>query len=405
MSIAYIGRQPVYTSELDPVGYEVLFRSSHENCAHITDSEGATAEVILGCLVDIGLSQITGSLPAFINVSRRFLLEGHARVLPHDHVVLEVLEDVLPDELVLAALSELKEQGYSIALDDFVYSPGLLPLVALADIVKVEFPAVSRDELPEHVKLLRQYNVRLLAEKIETHEDFEFCRELGFDLYQGFFFCKPKVMTGGRIPENRLALLRLITRLKDPDVSVHDVAEVLQKEPSLSYRLFRFANSACCAASAPIESICHAVAIAGLDRVATFASLSLLTKAAGERSLPLILTALTRAKMCELLAATSRQCTESLFLVGLFSTLDALLQRPLQEALEHVPLSADLRAALLEGEGPAGSILQCALAYEKGDWQQVSCLNLDSQAICSAYLGAIDWAGNLAEEVASMSSS
>jgi EAL and modified HD-GYP domain-containing signal transduction protein len=404
VSIAYIGRQTVFTSELEPAAYELLFRSNHENCAHITDSERSTAEVMLCAVVDIGLPQLTGSLPALINMPRQCLLGGHAYFLPHDQVVLEVLEDVEPDQVVIDALSKLKSEGYAIALDDFVYSPHLLPLVALADIVKVEFPAVSRDQLQDHVKVLRQHEVRLLAEKIETHEDFEFCRELGFDLYQGFFFCKPKVITGDRIPANRLALLRLISRLNSPEVSLADVAEVIHKDPSLSYRLFRFANSAFCATSAPIESLSHAVAIAGLDRVAAFASLSLLTKALDKQSLPLISTALTRAKMCELLATKSSQRADSLFVVGLFSTLDALLNKPLKKVLDFVSLPPDLRAALLTGSGSMGAILKCVLEYEKGNWEHVNCPGLDHRDIFAAYLEAINWAGNVADEVASVES-
>jgi EAL and modified HD-GYP domain-containing signal transduction protein len=201
---AYVSRQPIYRTQLDLFGYELLFRDGVRDRAVIVDGDRATAAVILN-FFELGMERIVGKNRAFINLTRNFILDGHCASLPHDRVVLEVLEDVTADPEVVRALRDLSAQGYTIALDDFIYEDSLRPLVEVADIVKVDVLGVDRDALARQVSALSRFQVRLLAEKVETQEQFEICKDLGFEYFQGFFFCKPKLIHGKQVPTNRLA--------------------------------------------------------------------------------------------------------------------------------------------------------------------------------------------------------
>jgi EAL and modified HD-GYP domain-containing signal transduction protein len=218
MPEVFVGRQPIYTRKLDVCAYELLFRSNETNRAQVVNGNQATSQVILNTFMEIGLDTIVGQKRAFINLTRDFLLQEYSAVFPAKRVVLEVLEDVPVDAALIAAVRRLSAQGYTIALDDFVYHERLRPLVEVADIIKVDVLALDRKTLSEHSTLLRQYNVQLLAEKVETQDAFKFCKALGFDYFQGYFFCKPEIIKGHRVPANRLATLQLLARLRDPDV-------------------------------------------------------------------------------------------------------------------------------------------------------------------------------------------
>jgi EAL and modified HD-GYP domain-containing signal transduction protein len=399
MSKVFIGRQAIYSRELKTVAYELLFRSGDQNHAQFGDGGKATAELILNTFAEIGLERVVGRLPAFVNLPESFIVSGHSFSLPKQRVVLEVLEDVRPTQKVLAALSQLRQEGYTIAIDDFVYSPELMPLVELAHIVKVDLPAVPREELPVHVEILRQHDVRILAEKVETKEDFEFCKELNFDYYQGYFFCRPTMVVGNKLPVNRVSMMRLISRLQSSTAGLKEIADIIRTEPMLSFKLLRFVNSAQCGLTNKVESVQHAVALAGIRRIRTMASLSLLAEAAGEKQQQFVEMVLVRARMAETLAEQLCQArTDSFFLAGLFSAIDTLLAVPMEEALELVPVSDELKTALTTHEGAIGMVLDCVLAYERGAWDQVTCHTLDPEAIRNAYLEAIDWAATSINE-------
>lgn len=395
MTMAFVGRQPIYTPGLRVAAYEVLFRDSAANASTFKNGDQATAELILNIFTEIGIENIVGHLPAFINVTRNFIVDGHAHALPKDQVVIEVLEDVAPDPDVLDSLRQLSYHGYRIALDDFVYSPELRPLVEIADIVKVELPAIRHEDLAQHVRLLRKSKVKLLAEKVETYQDFERCKQLGFDYFQGYFFCQPKVIQGSRVPVSRMAALQLLTRLRHSNVTTRDLAQILSTEPMLCYKLLRFVNSAACGLTRRIDSIQAAVTLVGLKRMHSFTRLAILASVAEEKPPHLLVTALTRARMCELLAeAAHRRRPEAYFVAGMFSVLDALLDKPMVEALEALPLEEEIRSALLDQSGPIADIVHCVVNYDQADFDQVHVDGLNCQAVRSAYLDALGWAAD-----------
>ena len=389
---AFVGRQPIFDRKLDTFAYELLFRSSEHNRAIIQDGEQATAELMLNAFAEIGLEQIVGHYPAFVNVTEDFILSGCCESLPHERVVIEVLEDVRPTPAVIQALRELKALGYVIALDDFVLAPEFLPLVEQADIIKVDLPLVASNELSNHVEILRQYDVKLLAEKVESMDEFDLCLELGFDYFQGYLFCKPSIVKGKKVGANRISAIRLISKLQDPHVTAADIAETIQTEPSLAVKLIRYVNSALCGLEYKIESIQHAVTLVGLRKIRTICSLTALVSATGNKPTEFTRMVLVRAKMAENIAteiglAAPEQC----FLAGLFSAIDGLLDLPMDEAIEMLPISEEIRDAITTRKGKIGLVIECVLAYERGGWERLDQQEISLLTARQAFLNAIHW--------------
>ena len=392
MDDIFVGRQPIYDAKLNVHGYELLFRAGDTTTADVVDGDQATSQVIVNAFIEIGLDQIVGDRLAFLNLTRSFLVRDLSGVLPPGRVVLEVLEDIEPDAEVRAGLRRLGEQGYQIALDDFLYHESLRPLVELAHLIKIDIRDMKPDTLREHVRHLTPYGIPLLAEKVETREEFEFCKTTGFRYFQGYFFCRPDVARGRRMPPSRLAIVRLLSRLQDPEISTRELEELISQDVTLSYKILRYINSAAVALPRQVESIHQAVVYLGLQAIKNW--ITLLSLAGLEdKPMELLVTAMVRARMCEELArATRRESSQAFFTVGLFSALDAMMDRPLEELLDDLPLSESLREALLNKAGPAGQALQCVLAYERGDWDEARHAGFGAQTLRGAYLTAVQWA-------------
>jgi EAL and modified HD-GYP domain-containing signal transduction protein len=307
-------------------------------------------------------------------------------------VVLEVLENVAVDAQLIDGVRRLSAQGFSIALDDFVYAEKWEPLLELADIVKVEIPALGHAQIAAHLKLLRRYDVQVLAEKIETEEDFERLREMGFDLFQGYFLARPKVLKGSRIPSNRLGMLRMLAALQDPDIRMEELGRTITQDVSMCYRMLRYINSAFFALPCKVESIQQAVAYLGLNNVRRWASLIAMS---GFHSRPseLLRLALVRARLSEQLAeAAGRADADVYFTLGLFSILDSLLGLPMPVILNELPLADDLQAALLTRQGPLGQALECTLSFETTDLALITYAGLPLHTIQEIYVEALAWA-------------
>jgi EAL and modified HD-GYP domain-containing signal transduction protein len=393
----FVGRQPIYTRQLDVFAYELLFRNGEGNQARVTNGSQATTQVILNSFVEIGLDTVVGQKRAFINLTRDFFLQDYSSVFPVERVVLEVLEDIPVDDALIAAVRRLSAQGYTIALDDFIYHERLRPLIEVADIIKVDVLALDREAVREHCAVLRPYNVQLVAEKVETQDDFKYCKELGFDYFQGYFFCKPEIVKGQRVSANRLTTLQLLARLQDPEVDFREIEELMSRDVALSYKLLRLINSAFYSLPRKVDSLRQALALLGTKFITTWVSLIVLS-GVDDKPHELMVTAMVRAKMCELLGqALGRSGTATFFTAGLFSALEALLDSPMAEILRPLPLSDELTAALLRYEGLIGTVLRCVLAYERGDWEAVSCPGLENPAIMDAYLQAITWASKVSD--------
>ena len=392
-----VARQPICDASQRTIAYELLYRHSRENFATIRNPDQATAQVIVNSFLGIGFDRIVGSSLAFINVTRDFILSDYCRSLPKDRVVFEILEDVIADRPLMEAVRRLSEDQYRFALDDFAFEPARLPLLPFCSFVKVDLRLVDRDTVSKELGGLKGGRAKLLAEKVETIEEFDFCKSAGFEYFQGYFFCRPRILSSPRIPPNRVSLCRLLSKLQQKDISTREVEAVVGEDLSLSYRLLRYINSASLALPKQIDSISHAVRLVGLDNIKLLASLIMLTSL-DDKPRELLTTSLIRAKMCALLAERLKHAnTESFFTVGLFSALDAFLDCSMQEALELLPLSDDIHSALLSHTGPLGQVLQCTLACEQEEWEAPALRCLESGIVSECYVAALEWAQNIAK--------
>ncbi len=394
-SQAFVGRQPILDRQGNIHAYELLFREGHINAAGVIDGTQASASVLHNTLMEIGLEEIVGTKLSFINFNRDLLLSNIPEILPANKVVIEILEDVEIDVHLIEAIQQLKKKGFTIALDDFEYDSKWIPLLDLADIVKIDVLAFSPEKIREHIKLLRPYAVKLIAEKVETQADYDQLYEAGFDYFQGYFFAKPAVVSGKQLASNELALLQLISKLQDPQTEIEEIEKLLEQDVSLSYKLLRFINSAAFGLSEKINSIQRAIIFFGLNQLRNWASL--IAMASGKKhSSELLRTAAVRAKFCESLAqASGSKMINQYFMVGLFSVLDALLDQPMEDIVAQLPLDDDIIAALIDYSGELGAALKCALACEQCQMGDIQFADIEASTIYALHIDAMMWAKNL----------
>jgi EAL and modified HD-GYP domain-containing signal transduction protein len=389
----FVARQPIFDPRLDVVGYELLFRGSNAiDRAIIGDADDATATVVINAFTELGIDKVVGGNRAWINVTRDFILQGLAQALPQDNVVLELLEDQAVDDQLLEKLTQLRSSGYLIALDDFSWSSEREPLLDHVDIVKVELLHREHSAVADDVAKLRTHDLRLLAEKVETQEDHERCVALGFDLFQGYFFCKPETLSARGMAPNRLALLQLVAALNDPNIEFSQLETLISRDVALSYRLLRYINSAFFGLRREVDSIGRAVALLGLENVKRWSTLTIFA-GIEEKPRELVVTGLTRARFCELAGPREFDLgnPEGLFTLGLFSVIDALMDAPMEEVLETIPFPPDTKEALVNRAGPMGDLLEAALACERGEFP--------TPALAEAQLEAMSWATEATQQL------
>ena len=389
----FIARQPIYNRTQHVFGYELLYRSDDENRAKVVEEDAATSQTLLNAFTEIGLNNLVGNRSAFVNLSRGFLIGNYPLPLPSERVVVEVLESVTVDDELIQGVKQLSRRGYTIALDDFVYREEVLPLLKLADIVKLDIQAMSEDDLRHHVATLSEYRgLKLLAEKVEVLEEYEVCRDLGFNYFQGYFFSRPRIIKRKRVPNNQVALVQLLAELQRPDVTVPKLETLISRDVGLSYKLLRYINSAFFGLPKPIESIQRAVVFLGTNVIKRWATLLVLSRVE-DKPAELMVTAVVRAKMSEILAkAMGYEAEDTCFTVGLLSVLDALLDMEMDKVLGMLTMSDDVNSALLHREGTPGKILEMVLHYEFNEWDEVRHSELDVDLIRDAYLQSIAWA-------------
>jgi EAL and modified HD-GYP domain-containing signal transduction protein len=379
-----VARQPVYDPNLKVVAYELLVQRSDGSTA----TEEADASHTIS---EIGLNLVVGH-PAYIPVTRDFLLEGYATALPPGRVVLAVCRDLQLDRAARDAIEELVSGGYQLALMDYEHGTGLDHLLPLAHVVGVNVAGLDRGSLRAEISRLRPYGAKLLARGVEQHDELELCVGLGFDLLQGYFICQPRVVSERGLEVNAINRVRLISRLHDNDVDFDELQEIISRDVALSYNLLRFINSAFFALPRRVDSIRDALVLLGAINVRKWASLMALA-AADDKPRELVVTGLVRARMCELLAgAYHHRDREGAFTTGLFSVVDALTDRSLVEVLASLPLSREIIQALLTYEGPKGRLLRAAVAYERGNFAELGDLPPIRTPLSELYAEAVEWA-------------
>ncbi|MFN2257847.1 MAG: EAL and HDOD domain-containing protein, partial [Desulfuromonadaceae bacterium] len=339
MSDIFIGRQPIFDRKLRVIAYELLYRHADVDRAVISDFDAASSEVVVNSLIDVGLDRLVGHAMAFCNFTRGFLLKGAGISFAPGRLVVEVLEDVRPEAEIFVALKQLSEAGHLIALDDFVLTPETEELVQYADIVKVDVLVQTQPQVASQVFRLRELKeLKLLAEKVETHEDFEYCQKLGFDYFQGFFFSKPQVMSGRRIAPSRLAMLRLMAELQRPEIDMEALQQIIETDVNLCVKLLRQINSCFYSLLSEVKSVRQAIIYLGVMHIRNWACVVALGTI-DDKPQEVVTMSLVRAKMCELLGGVQDvEQSSEFFTVGLFSLLDTIFDSPMEKVLEQMPL-------------------------------------------------------------------
>lgn len=396
MSDFLIARQPIFDRQLGLYGYELLFRDYREDPAAETfpqsvDHMAATAQVIIAGS-EFGVSGLVGQGLAFINIPERFIVEPDLLGLAPDQSVLEILETVEPGEHVIKGLKALKDQGYRLALDDFVYHSRFEPLLDLVDLVKLDIQQIDRTNWATEIQRLRGRGIEVLAEKVESEEEYTALHALGCDYFQGFFFARPNLVASKRISGDRLALLSLLSEINDADTTPERIGELVSRDVSLSLRVLNAVNSAAHGLIEPIDSVRDAAVYLGRDLIQRWVSLYLLFNVE-DQSEELIRVALIRARFCETLVMEF--CAEqsgSAFTTGLLSVIDAMMNQPMDVLLEHMVVSQTMRAALVHHEGTRGDALRLAMELERGRRAESSEFEVDSGMLATLYNSAMRWA-------------
>ena len=396
----FIARQPIFDERLKVFAYELLFRAGPQNI--FQPRKDASSSVIVDSATLFDLQTLTGHAKAFINVDEAALLSGAARLLPASRIVVEILETVSPTPEVVQACTELCESGYTLALDDFADHPKWEPLLRLAKFLKVDFRDSDADARCAIAKRHRSNGVHLLAEKVETQEEMKQARAFGYSYFQGFFFCKPVMVEGRDIPGNKLTYIQLLKAIAEPELCYTRIEELLKHEPSLVYKLLRYLNSPLVGLRVEIHGVREAIALLGEREFRRWVSVVAIVSMASDKAPEIVRTALTRAYFCEDISRLIGMSAQSsdLFLMGLLSVTDALLDRPLEQIIASVPVSAEVREALSGGTNRFRDVYETLLAYERADWTTLSATvvrfsSIEAQ-VPGCYLAAAGRASELA---------
>jgi EAL and modified HD-GYP domain-containing signal transduction protein len=360
------------------------------------DLELASASVLDTSFL-IGFEKITAGHRMFINCPRDFLLRDYISLFPPNLVVVEILENVQPDQEIIDACRRLKQAGYMIALDDFVDSPAWAPLVALADIIKVDFRLTEPKEQHAIVSRYEGKNIRMLAEKVETQEEFAAGMQMGYSLFQGYFFCRPEMMQHRSMPSSKLAYLQLLQAATAPEFDIQELALKIKHEASLTFRLLRYLNSAAFSLRSEIHSVPHALSMLGERELRKWIAVVSVGVLADGKPDELMTVPLVRGRFCELLAPLAGMAghANDLFLMGLLSVMDAILDRPLDSILAELPVRGEIKDALQARTGLYWQLLELAIAHERADWEKVSALasktGMKEDQVSALYITAVDW--------------
>jgi EAL and modified HD-GYP domain-containing signal transduction protein len=399
----FVARQPIFSPNQSLYGYELLYRNSMSNAYQATDATAATLDVMKGAFLVLG-PQLTGSKKAFINFNRELLEKRSAFSLHPQSTVIEILEDVRADDTMVDICRELKNAGYTIALDDFDERNN--KLVDLADIIKVDFRATAPRERKQLVTGNRRRKITFLAEKVETIDEFEEAKEIGYSYFQGYFFSKPVIVSARTIPSTKVNYVRMLSEINRPELDFLTLEKTIMQDTYLTYTLLNYMNSAYFGFRDQVTSIRQALVFLGERELRKWASLVILTFVGADRPSEVVTTSLIRAKFCEQFTSLRELAANGseLFMIGMFSMLDVMIGRPLDEILTTINVSNQVKTALGPGGNMHGDVLRLVLAYEKGDWdgfaQWSEKLGIDRNLIPLMYYKSVEWADKVLQSQA-----
>ena len=388
-----MARQPIFNNKLETVAYELLYRSNNADNQAVFNFSGslATLNVLLNSYTSVYQNNQLKRMPAFLNVTYDLLVNDTLPNLPTNQIVLEILEDIEVDQRLIESIKSLRKKGYKIALDDFIYDDKYIPLLEMAQIIKVDVLGMSFAQVSAQVEKLKPYKVTLLAEKIETHDMYQHCKDLGFKLFQGYFLSTPEMVEGSKVKPTQAKLLTIVQALQDPNVSSSELEKLIIQDPVFTYKLLRIVNSSANNLVREIDSVLEAINILGIAEMKKWALIiAMLSNQGKPEELPRQL--LIRGHMCETVASVSGiKDTSGYMIAGMMSGVNALLDIGLKELLEQIPLTQEIKTAIIDGEGIMGEILHNTIHFAHGNWQQMNS-DISSQIYDDAYLQSLNWA-------------
>jgi c-di-GMP-related signal transduction protein len=389
----FVARQPIFDRSQNVFGYEILFRNGVENYFN-ADPELAARPTLDSSLL-FGINTLCDNRRAFVNCTREVLFKDLITLLPPNQTVAEILETVEPEDRVIAACKRLKAAGYLIALDDFAPNDPRIPLCEYADIIKVDVRATRPEERAALMRRVATPQCKMLAEKLETPHEFHQARDMGFVYFQGYFFCRPELVIGREVPASRLHYIRLLEMVSRQEIDMRELEKMLKQEASISYRLLRYLNSPVFGFALEIKTIRHAMAVLGEREMRRWIRLVVTVGAAEQRCSELVLMGLARARFCELLSVRLRSKND-LFLLGLLSIMDAILEISMDSLLEQLPVERETKAALLGQKSSLRPLYLLMLSQESGQWLESTRLarelSLPDDEVAATWWQALQWA-------------
>jgi EAL and modified HD-GYP domain-containing signal transduction protein len=394
MGLRYLARQPILDLHGKVHGYELLFRNGPQ--AMFSGDGNLATRTMIDNTVLFGLGRLTGNLPAFINCTEEALTGRLVSALPAGMAILEILETIEPTPALVSACQHLKAAGFRLALDDFTWKPGFEPLIEIADYIKVDFAISDEWERRRLLKRLRGYTVALIAEKVETQEEYQRARDEGFTLMQGYFFCRPVLLSNHKVPANRLLHIEILRLLQNESMDINELAGLVKRDPSLTYRLLRLINSPVCAMRQEVQSVHAALIAVGEDAFRRMATLAITSELNAGQTIELLRTAFVRGRFCELAAVFCGLNHSEQYLLGLLSLLPAMLRIPMSELSPMLPLRDEIRRALEGENGRERALLSWLESHEKGDWLACDAVvekhGLNTGDLLLSYEEALQWA-------------
>lgn len=400
----FIARQSILDRGQNLRAFELLFRANRDNWAEVSNATASTATTISHTLNELGVGSVLGGYRGYINFDTEMLMCDSIELLPCEKVVLEILETVEPTKRVIDRCRELRDLGFTLAMDDFGrYDEALRPLLELVHIVKVDLQLFDHAGWVKLVEQLRPFKVQLLAEKVDSVDQFDICLNLGFDLFQGYYFAKPEIIQGKRLSKSEMMLIRILGMLM-ADADMVEIEQVFKQDPGLSVNLLRLVNSVATGVKGKVSSLGTALIVLGQRQVQRWLQLLLFAQLSPckEFPSPLLQLAACRGKFLELLAAGDKMAEDTAFMTGIMSLMDALLGMPLAKVTDGLPMPVEMRNALFERKGTLGRMLMLAEALENGDAPGVSAAiaampGYTSSQINLAQMQALCWANSIAQ--------
>ncbi|KPM77955.1 MULTISPECIES: EAL and HDOD domain-containing protein [Pseudoalteromonas] len=397
----YAARQPILDKEKKLVGYELLFRDGVDNVFPDIDGDEATSRLIEGSQFNFGLEDLTDNKPAYINFTLETLQKGYPLLLGKEQVVVEILETIQPGKRLLALVKDLKERGYTLALDDYIHQPVWRHFYPYIDMIKIDFLTTDKESIEAVIEAIKPHpHIKLLAEKVETYEKYQLALEMGFSYFQGFFFSKPEMVQSKTLPPSEMALAELLYETSSIDLNLRKITEVFERDVNLSYKLLRYSNSAAFKRRAEISTIKQALIVLGSEEIKRFLSLLFAAQVSADKPAELIRLSLTRARFAELLAISHGKLRDTgmAFLTGMMSLMDAILDEDMPSVMNKLPLTNEIKDALLKDEGLLATYLNLVKFYEQANWEKAKeiqqQLGLKPEEVPDAYHDALSWSND-----------